>query len=454
MAWLYSDESLVREITSRTADILEDGGSLYGLADTAVIASLKAQGAWQWEFSPSRRAAVIKGVRSALANDRIANGLAEVSSVETGMGRREDTARKILLAIERTPGPEFLLADAAAKGLDVLSPFGVIASFIPSRDAAATALNNAVNMISGGNSVVFAPHPVAAITTAVAARMLDRALVSQGAPGGLVSAISAQGAASIKKLMNHESVSLLCVTGGKSAVLAALRSGKPAVAGGPGNPPAVADGTADLRKAARSLVEGCSFDNNTSCLGVKALFVVHSEADELARYMVAEGAVPLSDPADVRRLTGALLKGGAPDRSMTGKSAPHILRAAGLRAFDKARLILAETGETHPLVQEEIAAPVLPMVRVADFADGLLSAVRTEGARHHSATIYSTDANNMSVMARAMETSIFTKNAPPFSAIDYNGDCPTAFTIATTTGQGPVTPLTFCRIRKRARDCG
>ncbi|MDR1514303.1 MAG: aldehyde dehydrogenase [Synergistaceae bacterium] len=441
------DEHLVWEITRRVADILENGGSLYGRVDTAVTASLRAQMAWQWDFSLADRIGIINGARAALTGGETVSELAALSLGETGMGRKEDKERKIRLALERTPGPEFFRANAITGdhglALEESSPFGVIASFVPSVDPAAVVLSNAINMISGGNSVVFSPHPAAVRTTVSAAAALDSALVKLGAPKGLVSAISAPSGPSIERLMNHRSVSLLCVTGGKDAVSSALRSGKPTVAAGPGNPPIVADETADLRKAARGIAQGCSFDNNASCLGEKALFVVHGAAHELIGYLLDLGAVSLTDPQDVRRLTKALMEG-----RLTGKSPAHILRAIGVSAPEETKMILVETGETHPLVQEEIMAPVLPMVRVADFEDGLASAVRTEGGLHHSAAIYSTNINNMSVMARAMETSIFTKNAPTFSAIGYNGDCPTAFTIATMTGQGPVTPLSFCRIRR------
>jgi propionaldehyde dehydrogenase len=451
----YADESLVLEITRRVAALLENGGAsggLYGHVDTAVTAALKAQLAWQREFSHRERVRIISEARAGLAGDEPVNELAALSTAETGMGRVEDKAVKIRLALEKTPGPEYFRANAVTGdhglALEELSPFGVIASFIPSIDPASVVFCNAINMISGGNGVVFSPHPAALKTTLRAADFMSRALVKNGAPEGLVSAIRQPSASNLEKLMNHRSISQLCVTGGSEAVSSALRSGKPVIAAGPGNPPVLVDGTADLRAAAREITAGCSFDNNASCLGEKALYAAHGAADELIRYMIAEGVVTLPNPRDVRRLMDVLFKGRVPDKRLSGKSPCHILRAAGISVPEDTKLILVETGETHPFVQEEIMAPILPLVRVADFEDGLASALRTERSLHHSAAIYSTSINNMSVMARAMETSIFTKNAPAFSAIGYNGDCPTAFTIATTTGQGPVTPAAFCRTRR------
>ena len=147
-------------------------------------------------------------------------------------------------------------------------------------------------------------------------------------------------------------------------------------------------------------------------------------------------------------LAVTLKDGETVNKAMVGKSAPYILEQIGKKVPQNVRIILVETGETHPLVQEEMLMPVLPMVRVADFEDGLAASLRAEHGFRHSAVIHSTNINHMSIMARAMETTIFTKNAPSFASIGFNGDSPTAFTIATTTGQGPTTPRSFCRVRR------
>lgn len=451
----HADESLILEITRKVALMLENGGAfggLYGHVDTAVTAALKAQQAWQWDFSHKERIRIINEAKAELAGDDAVNELALLSVAETGMGRARDKTAKIRLALEKTPGPESFKANAVmgdhGLALEELSPFGVIASLVPSIDAAPVVFCNALNMISGANAAVITPHPDAIKTALRAADLLSGALAKSGAPEGLVSAIRDPGAPNLEKLINHRSIAQICVTGGSAAVSSALRSGKPVIAAGPGNPPVMVDGTADLRKAARDIVSGCSFDNNSSCLGEKALFVTHGAANELLGLMMAEGAVTLPNPRDARRLMDVLLKGRVPDKRLLGKSPCHILAAAGISVPKDTKLILVETGETHPFVQEEIMAPILPLVRVADFEDGLAAAIRAEHSLRHSSAIYSANIRNMSRMARAMGTSIFTKNAPVFSAIGYNGDCPTAFTIATVTGQGPVTPVAFCRTRR------
>ena len=81
------------------------------------------------------------------------------------------------------------------------------------------------------------------------------------------------------QLMTHKGVRLVVVTGGPGVVNAAMKSGKRAICGGPGNPPVVVDDTADIKKAARGIILGCSLDNNIVCIAEKEVFVVDDVAD-------------------------------------------------------------------------------------------------------------------------------------------------------------------------------
>lgn len=457
---LVDQETLVKDVTRSVMAALgrfPDGGPSrrgYEEVGEAVAAVASAQRAWQWDFSLEERVRIIEGMRAALLGDGIIEELSRLAVEETGMGRLDDKIIKKRLAVEKTPGPEFFQPHAVTGdhglALEELSPFGVIASITPSTNPVASVINNTICMISGGNGVVFAPHPGAVRCTLRAVECVTGALVALGAPEGLVVTLTKPSMENLGKLMTHPSVRLVSATGGPGVVNAALNSGKPAIGAGPGNPPVLVDETADLRKAAIDVIMGCSFDNNLPCIAEKELFVVNCVADELKKHMLESGlAYELKDPEDVKKLMAVVLKDGeSVNKAMVGKSAPYILEQIGKKVPLNVRVVLVETGETHPLVREEMLMPVLPMVRVADFEDGLAASLRAEHGFRHSAVIHSTNINHMSIMARAMETTIFTKNAPSFASIGYNGDSPTAFTIATTTGQGPTTPRSFCRVRR------
>lgn len=67
------------------------------------------------------------------------------------------------------------------------------------------------------------------------------------------------------------------------------------------------DETADLARAAQSIVKGASFDNNIICADEKVLIVVDSVADELMRLMEGQHAVKLT-AEQAQQLQPVLLK--------------------------------------------------------------------------------------------------------------------------------------------------
>ena len=89
-------------------------------------------------------------------------------------------------------------------------------------------------------------------------------------------------------MMKHKDIPLIAATGGPGVVTAVLSSGKRGIGAGAGNPPAVVDETADIRKAAQDIVNGCTFDNNLPCIAEKEVVAVSSVVDELMHYMLTE----------------------------------------------------------------------------------------------------------------------------------------------------------------------
>ena len=62
--------------------------------------------------------------------------------------------------------------------------------------------------------------------------------------------------------------------------------------------------------------------------------------------------------------------------------------------------------------------------------------------------MHSTNINALSRMARAVNTSIFVKNAPTFAGLGLGGEGYTSFTIASPTGEGLTTAISFSRERR------
>ena len=127
-------------------------------------------------------------------------------------------------------------------------------------------------MIAAGNAVVFNPHPAAKRASQEAMRILNEAIAQAGGPGTLITTVKEPTLESGKAMMESKDIPLLSVTGGEAVVKVAMRTGKKVIAAGPGNPPVIVDDTADIKKAAKDIVDGASFDNNVVCIAEKEVF--------------------------------------------------------------------------------------------------------------------------------------------------------------------------------------
>ena len=100
------------------------------------------------------------------------------------------------------------------------------------------------------------------------------------------------------------------------------------------------------------------------------------------------------------------------------------------------------------MVQHELLMPVLPLFRVNNAADAIAAALRCEHGFHHTATMHSTNIDNMAAMARVCNCSIFVKNDASYAGLGLGGEGYTSFTIASPTGEGLTGPRSFSRWRR------
>jgi len=405
-------------------------------------------------MSLERRGKLIEAMRqAAMKNVRY---LSELAHNETGYGRVEHKILKNMLAIEKTPGIEDLNAYAATGdyGLTLVerAPFGVIGAITPSTNPTSTIINNSISMIAAGNAVVFNPHPAAKKASAETMRILNEAIVSAGGPPALICTVKEPTLETGKAIMEHKDVPLLVITGGEAVVKVAMKTGKKVIAAGPGNPPVIVDDTAVIPQAAKDIVDGASFDNNVLCIAEKEVFVFKSVADELMARMRENGAFQVSG-ADIDRIAKTVLdeKEGkyAPKREFVGRDASAILRASGVSFNGDPRLVIAEVPENHPFITTEMLMPVLGVARIDDDIDlAIRLAIKAENGCRHTAMMHSQNVSRLSMAAKALNTTIFVKNAPSYAGLGFNGEGFTSLTIATPTGEGVTSARTFTRLRR------
>jgi aldehyde dehydrogenase len=396
------------------------------------------------------RVKMVENMRRAVLSN--VDALSRYAVEETGLGRYEDKVSKNRLVAEKTPGTE-ILRPVAYTGDDGLmlterAPYGVMLAITPTTNPTETILNNAIGMVAAGNAVVFNTHPSAAQTCNWCVHLLNEAIQSAGGPRDVITSVERPTIESANTLMKHPLVRIVVVTGGPAVVKSAMNSGKKAICAGPGNPPAVVDETANLADAADAIVRGASLDNNIVCIAEKEAIAVTKIADGLIEQLKRQPVLWL-DQRQVRELEKVVLEGDHVNKNWVGKNAAVIAKQIGIGGHGHdLRLIMCEVDEQHPFVQHELLMPVIPLFRVRDSAEAIAAALRVEHGFHHTATMHSTNIDNMSAMARVCNCSIFVKNDASYAGLGLGGEGYTSFTIASPTGEGLTTAVHFTRERR------
>lgn len=416
--------------------------------DLAVTAARSAFATLQ-TLGLAKRYEIIAAMRA--ESHRQVDAISRLAVTETGLGRVDQKVIKNRLVIDKTPGPEMLepWAQSGDDGLTIeeYAPFGVIGAITPTTNPTETIICNAIGMIAAGNSVVFNAHPKAKDVSCYTVDFLNAAITAAGGPENLVTCTAEPTIELAQRLMRHPGIRLLVVTGGPGVVKEAMASGKKCIAAGPGNPPVVVDESADLEQAASGIVRGVSLDNNIVCTAEKEIIAVASIADELSERMKRHGAYLLTRD-EAARVEKVVVDGKGPSKDWVGKDATLILREAGVNAPPGTLMAFAEVPEEHPFVQNELLLPVTGLVRVGDAREAVAAAVRCEHGNGHTAAMYSKNIEALHLMARAINTSIFTKNAPTFGGLGLEGEGYCSFTIASPTGEGLTNPRHFSRRRR------
>ncbi len=393
-----------------------------------------------------------------ICNDR-REELGRMEMEETKVGRLDHKILK-LTNMRFVLGVQAMRSEARSdrSGLCIIehAPWGVIGMMLPVTHSLPTLVSNAVNILAAGNTAVFGPHPSGARVAHYGLQLFNREIEREMGVANVLTTMREASIEAAEQIFHHPKISLLCVTGGSAVAKAAAKSGKRVIAGGPGNPPVVVDETADLDRAARCIIDGASFDNNLLCIGEKEVFVVASVADRFVDAMRRAGGYQLDSPA-IERLTKAAFTfdggGGGCARAhvkkdLVGKDVAVLAAAAGVNAPTGAQLLFGETNEDHPFVVEEQMMPFIPIVRVRDVDAAIAASVKAEHGYRHTAIIHTNNVETATRMARAMNTTLFIQNAASPASLGVGGPGYFSHTIATPTGEGITTPLTFTRERQ------
>lgn len=343
---------------------------------------------------------IVQAVADAAADH--AEEFARLAVDETGFGVVEHKVLKNLACstglLDEYAGHDYVTprSDTARKMFEIPRPAGVVLALTPSTNPVATVYFKVILSLMTRNAAIVSPHPMAKNVCSAAAELLARAAVEAGAPDGVIQWVDEPTIPLVELMMKDERTGVVVATGGTGVVRAAYSSSTPALGVGPGNVPVLVDATADIRAAAREIVESKKFDNSVLCTNESVLIVEESVADELLREMVRAGAQLLDDD-DTQLLAAYMFPAGRLNTDAVGKDAHVIAEKAGIKSGPKTKVLLAPIDVAlpeEPMTHEKLS-PVLGVLRVSNAEQGIAAAravVRIAGAGH-SAAIHSADSD-------------------------------------------------------------
>ena len=254
-----------------------------------------------------------------------------------------------------------------------LGPVGIISAF--NFPVAVWAWNAALALVCG-DPVLWKPSDKTPLTAFVAESLLQKAIAGfERAPKGL-SALLVGGAALGEKLVNDARVPLISATGstrmGRAVgTVVAARFGRSLLELG-GNAATIVTPSANLDLAVRAISFGAAGTTGQRCTSLRRLIVHDDVYDQLMpRLKRAYASLTVGDPRDGKTLIGPLIDQAALDCM---EQAMKTARAAGgvISGGEKlnglyVRPAIAEMPNQAEIVRQETFAPILYVLRYADF---------------------------------------------------------------------------------------
>jgi aldehyde dehydrogenase len=92
--------------------------------------------------------------------------------------------------------------------------------------------------------------------------------------------------------------------------------------------------------------------------------------------------------------------------------------------------------------------PFVPFVRVKSADEAIELAIESEHGYRHTALIHSRYTETITKFGRRANVTVFVANGPSMAGLGLGGQGYLSYSIATPTGEGITTPLTFTRYRR------
>jgi len=365
-----------------------------GRAEVEAAVAAAKQAFTEWRTVPAPvRGALVKRLGTLLAEHKEA--IAELITIEAGKIPSEalgevqemidicDFAVGLSRQLDGRTMPSERPGHRLMETWHPLGVVGVISAF--NFPAAVWSWNTAIALVCG-DTVVWKPSPMTALTAAACSALLDRAAAECGAPDNLNVLVVADAEAGEALVDNHD-VALLSATGSERmgaavAPRVAARFGKALLELG-GNNAAVVASSADLELAARGITFAAAGTAGQRCTTMRRLIVHEDVADALTQRLagIFEG-LAIGDPFARGTLIGPLINRTAYEAMQVGVERAVAdggeLVVGGARrevaghddAFYVEPAIVRMPQQTD-IVRSETFAPILYVLAYRDFAEAI-----------------------------------------------------------------------------------
>ena len=320
--------------------------------------------------------------------------LAELAVKETGLGNVQDKIKKnhnkTLGLLRDIKGVKSFghISDDKKKGLTTyLRPKGVVAAIVPSTNPLATPVNNIINALKCGNSIIVAPSPKGAKPLKELLLLIHKNLSMIGLDQDLVQMVPMPPSkGKTNRLM--QLADMLVVTGSQNNVKAGYSSGTPALGVGQGNVVTIIDETADIQAAAGKIAISKIFDNATSCSSENSVIAIEDVYDETVQYLSDEGGLLLNEE-ETERLINIHWKNSKMTTDLLAQDIDVIIEKVGLRerATENTKFLILPTNKAGPneVVCGEKMSRFLTLYQVKNFSEAIVLANKIQnyqGAGH------------------------------------------------------------------------
>ena len=320
--------------------------------------------------------------------------LAELAVRETGLGNVSDKIKKnhnktlgLLRDIKSVKSFGHVSEDKE-KGLSIyLRPKGVVAAIVPSTNPLATPVNNIINALKCGNSIIVAPSPKGAQPLKELLVLIHENLSVIGLDKDLVQMVPMPPSKEkTNKLM--QLADMLVVTGSQNNVKAGYSSGTPALGVGQGNVVTIIDETADVQAAAAKIAISKTFDNATSCSSENSVIAIEDIYEKTVKSLNDEGGLLLNED-EVDRLIDIHWKNGKMTTDLLAQDIDVIIDKVGLkkRADENTKFLVLPVNKADvvEVVSGEKMSRFLTLYKVKNFSEATDLAVQIQnyqGAGH------------------------------------------------------------------------